>query len=200
MSNGKNKLDFRSRPKWSPREKAGSAIIIMLFLATYVFVLNILGGAIKGDWLLVLDPTGHLQVAGQKWANASIPYRERMVPVFITMFYYYFIVMAVTFVSRSWSNMKEWAPRYEWWRLIAAVITVMVCSLFTFVEIGSLSPVERSRELSRFFERPVFANKYSFILMVLVVTVFAYWTAEILSVFGSKLKLLISPSRVRSMQ
>lgn len=96
--------------------------------------------------------------------------------------------------------MKEWAPRYEWWRLIAAVIIVIAGSLFTFVEFGSLSPVESSRELSRIFERPVFANKYSFIWMVLVITVFAYWTAEILSVFGSKLKLLISPPRMRPMQ
>lgn len=169
----------------------------MLFLATYVFVLSVLAGAIRGDWLLVLDPTGHLQVAGKKWANASIPYRERMVPVFIIMFYYYFIVMVMTFVSRSWSNMKEWAPRYEWWRLIGAVIIVIVASLFTFFEIGSLSPVESSRELSRFFERPVFANKYSFIGMIVAISIISYGTAEILSVFGSKLKLLISPSRMR---
>lgn len=196
MSNGKNKLDFRSRPKWSPREKAGSAIIVMLFLATYVFVLSVLSGAIRGDWLLVLDPTGHLQVAGQKWANASIPYRERMVPVFIAMFYYYFIVMAVTFVSRSWSNMKEWAPRYEWWRLIVAVIVVMLGSWFYFFGFGSLAPIETPKELSRIFERPVFANKYSFILMIVMISAFAYGTAEILSVFVSKVKLLISPSRM----
>jgi hypothetical protein len=110
------------------------------------------------------------------------------VPVFIICVYYYAVVMVVTFMTRSWENMQEWAMRYELWRLVAAVTIVLLCSVL-YLSLGEDIPIQHRGELSRYFERPAFANKYSFILMLGVLAMLSYWAAELLSVFREKAKL-----------
>ena len=189
MSTNQKKLDFRARPKLAPCEKRGLAIIGALFIFVYALVVMILGGQIPGEPFLLLDPTGHLRQGARSWVNSSIPYRERMVPVFIICVYYYMVVMVVNFMTRDWGSIRIWAARYEFWRLSIALLSAIGISVFYFIMLRE-SPAASSRELSHIFERQAFANRYSFVLMIMMLTVCAYWTAEIISVFIEKVKLL----------
>lgn len=177
----------------APCEKKEVVIIAALFLATYVLVIMILGGRVSGEFILILDPTGPFQ----RWVNASILYRERMVPVFIISVYYSVLVMAITILTISWENLRERVaagPKNELWRYVIASILIIGVGIL-YLRMGRSSPVDSSHELSRVFERPTFANKYSFVLMLVMLTLFSSSSAQIISALYVKIKLLLAKDK-----
>jgi len=182
---------FRNRPAYAPCERRGVMYVLSLGLITYLLSILISGGQISGDWFLNLDPTGHLVQGGRRWANASIPYREKMVPIFIICFYYCVVVMVITFSTRDWGNMREWASYYEAWRLMLGISIIFLGELIYFFVLGKDSQINSPLELSKIFQRQVFSNKYYFGLLIVFLAGLSYWLAELISVFFQKVKIFI---------
>lgn len=193
MNTNHKKQDVNTRPKLQPCEKRGLAIIGALFIFICVLVVMIMGGQIPAEPFLLLDPTGHLQQWAQRWVNASIPYRERMIPVYIICVYFYLMVMVITFSTQDWQGVtKRMTGRgTELWRLFLIVVMVTGVSVFAFMVLGEALPAESPRDLSRIFERQVFSNKYLFILLLVWLMACSNTNAKIMGCLYLKVKLLM---------
>ncbi len=195
MNTNQKKQDVNTRPKLQPCEKRGLVIIGALFIFIYVLVVMVMGGQIPAESFLLLDPTGHLQQWAQRWVNASIPYRERMTPVYIICVYFYLIVMMITFATQDWQNLTKRVTGRgsELWRFFLIVVLIMVLSAFLFIEFGEEFPAKSQDDLSRIFERQAFSNKYPFvfILFFLAALANANANAKIMACMYLKIKLLM---------
>ncbi len=182
----------RIRPLPTKKERVGVYVVVALLFVEYFLCIAILSGDLDTQFIYSLDLTGQWAIAGERWANASTPYRDLMIPVYITANIFLYAVILVIFMTRDWQSIAGWEKNigYGW----VFISWGMVWFLYWFATslIGSGEVIYDPNELHRIVERPAFGNKYFFILILFFFAICGYQFSDTLVITTLKVKKSIS--------
>jgi len=186
------KKNVRRKPPLAPKEKFGMLLIVLLCIAESILCISILSGAIDTQFIYRLDISGQWAVDAIRWSNASVEYRDLMIPVYISIHVYMLIIVVVTIATRDWNNIVEWESNIG----IGVTILTLLMGLFIYYifnhSMGMDEIIYDVNELSKVYERPMFTNKFSFIMHSFFMTCFAYEMVNFTAIFIIKIKKQIS--------
>lgn len=176
------------RPPSSPKENFGMLLIVILAIAESILCIAILSEGIDAQFIYSLDITGLWAVDAIYWSNASVEYRDLMIPVYISMQVYLLTIMLVTIVTRDWNNISEWAGNMSFSGVVIFFVLCLLVYMFFAYGLGTDEIIYDINELFLKIERITFTNKYSFLAHSIFFAIVGYHGANSTLLVIAKIK------------